>query len=99
MMQQRVYDAYTVYQNFLRRNPSKDTYRGGINDLREVIRDNPGRYPFAYLFVGMLSLKQGDYGLARDSLKRFRTMPFVGQFWREIADRKLQQMDNPARPR
>ncbi|MEE8436360.1 MAG: tetratricopeptide repeat protein [bacterium] len=99
MMQQKVYDAYLVYNNFLRRNPSKDTYRGGINDLREVIRDNPGRYPFAYLFVGMLSLKQGNYGLARDSLNRFSTMPFVGKFWREIADKKLREMDISTLPR
>lgn len=99
LMQHKVYDAYSVYENFLRRNPSKDTYRGGINDLREVIRDNPGRYPFAYLFVGMLSLKQGNYGLARESLNRFRGMPFVGKFWREIADRKLLEMDISTLPR
>lgn len=99
MMQDRVYDAYQVYNNFLRRNPSKDTYRGGINDLREVIRDNPGRYPFAYLFVGLLSLKQGNYPLARDSLKRFRTMPYIGNYWREIADANLRELNLSPLPR
>ena len=99
MMQHRVYDAYQVYERFLRRNPSKDTYRGGINDLREVIRDNPAGYPFAYLFVGMLALKQGDYGLARESLGRFRAMPYIGRFWREIADNKLREMDISTHPR
>ena len=94
MMQHQVYDAYQVYNNFLRRNPSKDTYRGGINDRREVIRDHPGRYPFAYLFVGLLSLKQGNYAVARNSLSRFRGMPYIGQFWRDLANRKLGELDH-----
>ena len=89
VMQERVYDAYDVYSGFIRRNPPKDVYMGGINDLLEIIRDHPGRYPFAHLFVGLLSMKQGNFNAAREALSRFRAAPFVGQAWRNLAGRVL----------
>ena len=93
LMQDKVYDSFDVYRRFIQRNPSKEVYMGGINDLREVIRDHPARYPFAYLMKGLLTLKQGDYGEARDALSRFQASPFVGQSWRAFAARLLRDMD------
>jgi hypothetical protein len=68
-------------------------YLGGINDLREVLRDHPGRYPFAYLMVGLLALQQGEYVQARDALHRFQASPYVGSRWRSMASRLLEEMD------
>lgn len=95
LMQDRVYDAFQVYRTVIEHDPPDDVYLGGITDLREVIRDNPGEVPFAHLMVGILALKQGDYGLAQDSLSRFNASPFVGQSWRELARRLLRDM-NPS---
>lgn len=93
LMQERVYKAFEAYRGIIRRDPPKEVYLGGINDLREVIRDNPGRYPFAFLMVGLLSLKQGDYGAARDALNRFQANPIVGQSWRGLARRLVRDMN------
>jgi tetratricopeptide (TPR) repeat protein len=92
LMEDKVYDAFDAYRSVIRRNPSDDVFMGGINDLREVARDNPQR-PFAYLMLGMLALKQGDYTQAREALRRFQGSPSVAQSWRELAQRLLQDMD------
>jgi tetratricopeptide (TPR) repeat protein len=92
LMENKVYDAFEVYRTVIRRNPPDDVYMGGINDLREVVRDNPGRHPFAYLMIGLLAVKRGDYTEARDALNRFNANPLVGQEWRGMAQRLLRDM-------
>jgi tetratricopeptide (TPR) repeat protein len=93
LMEERTHDAYTAYREVIRRNPPKDVFRGGINDLKEITRDHPGRYPFAYLFTGMLAAREGDYTLARSALNRFIISPFVGSTWRELARKLLRDMN------
>ncbi|HKI97762.1 MAG TPA: tetratricopeptide repeat protein [bacterium] len=93
LMQNQIYDAFDVYRSVIRRNPSSDVFAGGINDLREVVRDHPGRKPYAYLMIGMLALKEGDYTQARDALSRFNASPLVSQTWRDLARRLLRDMD------
>jgi tetratricopeptide (TPR) repeat protein len=93
LMQGKDYDAFDVYRTVIRRNPPDDVFMGGINDLREVLRDHPGREPFAHLIVALLALKRGDYTQARDSLVRFNANPGVGQAWRGLAQRLLRDMD------
>ncbi|HEX7926955.1 MAG TPA: tetratricopeptide repeat protein, partial [bacterium] len=93
MFQGRVEDSFGTYVQVIRRNPPDETYLGGINDLREVQRDHPGRYPFGYLMMGMLALKSGDYGLANDALRRFVSAPNVPDNWRARGERMLRTMD------
>jgi tetratricopeptide (TPR) repeat protein len=93
LMEDRVYDAFDVYRSVIRSDPPDDVFMGGINDLREVLRDHPQRKPFAYLMVGMLAVKEGDYTRARDALTRFNASPLVGPSWRNLAQRLLQDMD------
>jgi hypothetical protein len=75
------------------RNPPSDVYLGGITDLREIVRDNPGRYPFAYLMVGVLALKKGDLSTAREALTRYQVGPSQGNYWGRLAERLVEQMD------
>jgi tetratricopeptide (TPR) repeat protein len=93
LAQEKIYDAFEVYTSVIRRNPASEVYLGGINDLREITRDNPGKYPFAQLMIGLLELKKGDFGNGRRALERFLTSPFIGQSWRSMASRVLQDMD------
>lgn len=93
LAQEKIYDAFEVYTSVIRRNPPSDVYLGGINDLRELTRDNPGKYPFARLMIGVLELKKGNYGNGRRALERFLASPFIGRSWRSLASRVLKDMD------
>ncbi len=93
LAQEKIYDAFEVYTSVIRRNPPSDVYLGGINDLRELTRDNPGKYPFARLMIGVLELKKGNYGNGRRALERFLASPFIGRSWRSMASRVLEDMD------
>jgi hypothetical protein len=92
LLDDRPREAFDVYRTVIRHNPPDDVLMGGINDLREVLRDQPGRVAFGYLMVGMLALKQGDYTQARDALHRFGASPNVGQSWRALAQGLLRDM-------
>jgi cytochrome c-type biogenesis protein CcmH/NrfG len=93
LFQNRIYDSFDAYRAVLRRNPPDETYLGGINDLREVLRDHPGKHPFAYLMLGMLALKSGEYTMAQDALSRFTASGNIGDHWRGMAQRMLRTMD------
>jgi tetratricopeptide (TPR) repeat protein len=93
LMQGRVQDAFITYRQMLRRNPPAEAYLGGMNDLREILRDHPGRYPFAYLMLGMLAVKSGDFTQANEALGRFASAPSVGESWRQLGARLQRTMD------
>ena len=57
------------------------------------MRDQPGRFPFAYLLVGILAVKQGGLSEARESLNRFLAGPFQGNNWRQLALELLEDMN------
>jgi tetratricopeptide (TPR) repeat protein len=93
MFQGRNEESYNTYLQVIRRNPPEETYLGGINDLREVLRDHPGRYPYAYLMLGLLAVKSGAYTQAQDALSRFIAAPNVPEVWRARAARMLRTME------
>lgn len=93
LFQNRLQESFNAYRDVIRRNPPAETYLGGINDLREVLRDRPGQFPFADLALGMLALKSGAYGQAQEALSRFTTAPNVPERWRGLGVRLLQTMD------
>ncbi|MCZ6473049.1 MAG: tetratricopeptide repeat protein [SAR324 cluster bacterium] len=84
--------SFETYYDVLRRNPPDEVYLGGITDLREIVREYPGRYSFAYLMVGVLSLKKGDLATAREALTRYLAGPAQGRYWKELAGQLLEQM-------
>ena len=92
LMQNRIPESFSLYREVIARNPPKEVYLGGITDLREVVRDKPGKQPFAYLMLGILAAQQGDYPLARDALNRFIPSPYVGDNWKQLAQRILKSM-------
>jgi tetratricopeptide (TPR) repeat protein len=93
LFENRLQESFNAYRQVIRRNPPAETYLGGINDLREVLRDRPGQLPFADLALGMLALKSGAYGQAQEALGRFVTAPNVPERWRSLGARLLQTMD------
>ncbi len=93
LVQDRLRDSFEAYYTVVTRNPEGEVYLGGITDLKEVVRDNPGRYPFAYLMIGILSLKKGDLAEARDALTRYLSGPSQGSHWKELASQLLEEMD------
>lgn len=93
LAQGRLRDSFEAYYTVMQMNPPSDVYLGGINDLREVLRDNPGRYPFAYLVVGALAVKKGDLTTARDALSRFVAGPSPGPVWLRLGKALLRNLD------
>jgi hypothetical protein len=43
--------------------------------------------------IGVLSLKKGELGQARDALTRFLSGPPQGQYWKTLAAQLLEEMD------
>ena len=86
-------ESFESYYEVIVRNPPAEVYLGGITDLREILRDNPGRYPFAYLMMGVLALKNGDISTAREALTRFRAGPSQGNYWSRLAERLVEPLD------
>lgn len=93
LVQRKNRESFESYYEVILRNPPADVYLGGITDLREIIRDNSSRYPFAYLMIGVLALKQGELSMAHDALVRFQAGPRQGNYWHRLADGLLKQMD------
>ncbi len=93
LMQDSIRSSFETYYDVIIRNPPEEVFLGGITDLREIVRDYPGRYPFAYLMIGVLSIKKGDLGTARDALTRYLSGPAQGQYWKALARQLLEQMD------
>ncbi len=93
LMQGRDWRSFQAYRSVIRRNPAPEVFMGGINDLKEILRDNPGRHSFAYLILGILSVKHGEFGQAREALQRFLTSPFQGRRWKALARRLLFDLD------
>ena len=97
LVQGRVQPAYDAYDAVIRRRPDPDVYAGGISDLRTLLRDHPRRYPYGLLMLGLLAEKQGDVATARGTLDRFLRVPGIGEPWRQLARRLLQELP-PAQP-
>lgn len=89
LVQGQINEAFDAYREVIGRHPPKDVYLGGINDLRELIRDKGAKAPFAHMMVGVLAMQSGDYSLANTSLTRFLSTPNVAERWRAMARRLL----------
>lgn len=85
LVQGRLKEAAQAYEFVLRQNPPPSVYMGGINDLRELLRDAPGRYPVGALILGRLSMAVLRYDLARWALAQWKRAPHPGLFWRTWA--------------
>ena len=92
LMQERNWESFEAYRTVIRQNPQPDVYMGGINDLKEILRDRPGRLPFAYLVLGVLSIKHAEYGEAEEALSRFLAAPGQPQHWKSLARELLRGM-------
>jgi tetratricopeptide (TPR) repeat protein len=93
LMQDRIGESFETYRQVVRRDPPPEVYLGGLNDLREVIRDHGGRVPYAQLMRGLLAAKSGDHTQARVALTRLLASPGVAETWRAVARRILETMD------
>ena len=93
LVQNRLRDSFDEYYRVISARPDDEVYLGGINDLKEILRDRPGKHPFAYLLVGVLAIKKGDLSQARDSLERFLSGPSQGGEWTGLARELLEEMD------
>lgn len=93
LVQNRIYDSFDMYREVVERSPPKDVFQGGINDLRELVRDKPGKHPFAHMMMGLLAARSGDYSLAKNALNQFIASPNIGSSWRQSAVRMLNSMD------
>ncbi len=92
LAQHRLRESFESYLTVINRNPDREVFLGGITDLKELIRDRPGRHPFAYLMIGILSLKKGELGEAREFLSRFVSGPTQGSHWKNLAVQLLDEM-------
>ncbi len=92
LMQGRNWESFEAYRTVIRQNPQPEVYLGGINDLKEILRDRPGRLPFAYLVLGVLSIKHAEYGEAEEALSRFLAAPGQPQHWKSLARELLHGM-------
>ena len=81
--------AFNAYRDVVIRLPEDEVYLGGITDLKEVLRDHPGRHPFAHLMVGYLSLHRGDLPEARRHFQAYLARPGGDPDWRERAQQWL----------
>ena len=99
LRQGREDEAFAQYRQVIERRATDRVYVGGINDLRELVRDHPQTYPFAWLMIGLLAATQGDFTRAESALTRFLTSPSEGLTqaarWRRLAAETLNTM-NPA---
>jgi len=95
LVQNRVEDAYAAYRAVIRSQPEEDVLTGGINDLREVMRDHPGSYPYADLMAGLLARAQGDLPRAEASLRKFLKAPDTSLRWRRLAEQALRNLNSP----
>jgi tetratricopeptide (TPR) repeat protein len=93
LMEERVPDSFRIYLQVIQRDPPEETYLGGINDLREVLRDHGSQYPFANLMLGLLALKSGRYTQAQGALSRFTATPGIPERWRDLGGRLLRTMN------
>jgi tetratricopeptide (TPR) repeat protein len=89
MVQGEFRKSYHFYRRVAVRFPTDEVYLGGITDLKEVLRDLPGKHPFAHLMIGYLSLQRGDLPEARRNLRAFLSSPEGGADWRRQAERWL----------
>jgi tetratricopeptide (TPR) repeat protein len=88
-------EAYEAYRTVIRARPEDDVLEGGINDLREVLRDRPGSYPFGNLVMGLLARAKGDRALAQQALQRFLRHPESDPRWQRLAQQALDTLDAP----
>lgn len=93
LVENRLRDAFQSYLTVIRQNPGDEVFLGGITDLREVLRDNPAKHPFANMMIGLLAIKSGDLSLARNSLTRYLAAPGQNKNWRGLATSLLKEMD------
>ena len=93
VVQGRLFESFEAYRAVAARHPEDGVFMGGINDLKEVIRDNPFRHPFAHLMIGYLALQKGDHVEGRRYLETFAATPGIPARWRALGRR---WMENPA---
>ena len=89
LVQDRHRRAFAAYRHVALQRPAGDVYLGGINDLRELLRDNPGRYSFAHLIIGYLNLHKGDLPETRRHLREYLNRSDAGDPWRQLAQQWL----------
>ncbi|MDH4122308.1 MAG: tetratricopeptide repeat protein [Deltaproteobacteria bacterium] len=90
LAQARYSESFEDYHSVVSRAPDEEVYLGGLNDLKELVRDNPGKYPFAHLMIAYLSIHKGDIPESRRQLARFLMNPSPGSQWKELARRWLE---------
>jgi len=95
LVQDRFEEAYAAYRAVLLSQPDDEVLSGGIDDLRTVLRDHPGRFPFADLMIGLLERAAGDAPRAERSLRKFLHAREMARPWRRLAERALQNLTAP----
>lgn len=88
-------EAYEAYRTVILAQPGEDILDGGINDLRGVMRDEPGRHPFGNLVVGLLARAKGDRGTAQQALRQYLRDPQADSRWTPLAQRALDTPESP----
>ncbi len=91
--QERENEAYARYLWTIKQLPSREILQGGIKDLKEMLRDNPSRWPLSRVMLGLLAIAQGDFPLARQSLEAARIDAKLEDKWQKITQYLLQNME------
>lgn len=88
-------DAYEAYRTVILAQPGTDALDGGSDDLRWLMRDHPGRYPFGDLMLGLLARANGDRVLAQQVLRRYLGERQSDGRWQRLAEQALNHLDSP----
>ncbi len=67
---------------------------GGVNDLREMLRDHGQRWPFANIPLAMLSAQAGNVQLAQQALRKAEHSAGLEIKWRRLATTFQQNLQN-----
>jgi tetratricopeptide (TPR) repeat protein len=95
LVQGRNDSAFDAYREVIRAQPEDDVLSGGMDDLRTLERDQPGRFPFADLMIGLMARAYGDSTMAERALRRFLIVHPANDRWGGLAQDALQHMDSP----
>ncbi|MDH4225955.1 MAG: tetratricopeptide repeat protein [Deltaproteobacteria bacterium] len=86
LMEQKFAESHEAYRFVASHHPPDEVFMGGLNDLKEVVRDHGGRHPFAYLMIGYLSINRGDIPQSQTYLRKFVSLPQPGAYWKDLAE-------------
>ncbi|MBF0237240.1 MAG: tetratricopeptide repeat protein [SAR324 cluster bacterium] len=84
-------EAFDVYESILKYNPEVTEYEGGVRDLKELIKQHPGEYPFINFILGYIFYQQGFYTLAVENFEIFQGQT-VDAAWRNKASTLIHYM-------